>query len=73
MDVKRNQLIETIVWVGIPMLFMIVDWVYKHVFNIEYLELSILLFVVATIYKTYQKYGVSAHRESRGRCRKRKP
>ena len=55
MDVKRNQLIETIVWVGIPMLFMIVDWVYKHVFNIEYLELSILLFVVATIYKTYQK------------------
>ena len=55
MDVKRNQLIETIVWVGIPMLFMIVDWVYKHVFNIEYLELFILLFVVATIYKTYQK------------------
>lgn len=55
MDVKRNQLIETIVWVGIPMLFMIVDGVYKHVFNIEYLELSILLFVVATIYKTYQK------------------
>ena len=54
MDIKRNQLIETIVWVGIPMLFMIVDWVYKHVFNIEYLELSILLFVVATIYKTYQ-------------------
>ena len=51
MDVKRNQLIKTIVWVGIPMLFMIVDWVYKHVFNIEYLELSILLFVVATIYK----------------------
>ena len=46
---------STIVWVGIPMLFMIVDWVYKHVFNIEYLELSILLFVVATIYKTYQK------------------
>ena len=36
MDVKRNQLIETIVWVGIPMLFMIVDRVYKHVFNIEY-------------------------------------
>lgn len=55
MNVKRNQLIETIVWVGIPMLFMIVDWVHKHVFNIEYLELSILLFVVATIYKTYQK------------------
>lgn len=55
MNVKRNQLIETIVWVGIPMLFMIVDWVYKHVVNIEYLELSILLFVVATIYKTYQK------------------
>ena len=55
MDVKRNQLIETIVLVGIPMLFMIVDRVYKHVFNIEYLELSILLFVVATIYKTYQK------------------
>ena len=55
MNVKRNQLIETIVWVGIPMLFMIVDWVFKHVFNIEYLELSILLFVVATIYKTYQK------------------
>ena len=55
MGVKRNQLIETIVWVGIPMLFMIVDRVYKHVFNIEYLELSILLFVVATIYKTYQK------------------
>lgn len=55
MDVKRNQLIETIVLVGIPMLFMIVDWVYKHIFNIEYLELSILLFVVATIYKTYQK------------------
>lgn len=55
MDVKRNQLIETIVWVGIPMLFMIVDGVYKHVFNIEYLELSILLCVVATIYKTYQK------------------
>ena len=55
MNVKRNQLIETIVWVGIPMLFMIVDGVYKHVFNIEYLELSILLFVVATIYKTYQK------------------
>ncbi|WP_370773499.1 hypothetical protein [Faecalibacillus intestinalis] len=55
MDVKRNQLIETIVWVGIPMIFIIVDWVYKHVFNIEYLELSILLFVVTTIYKTYQK------------------
>lgn len=55
MDVKRNQLIETIVLVGIPMLFMIVDRIYKHVFNIEYLELSILLFVVATIYKTYQK------------------
>ena len=55
MDVKRNQLIETIVLVGILMLFMIVDRVYKHVFNIEYLELSILLFVVATIYKTYQK------------------
>ena len=55
MDVKRNQLIETIVLVGIPMLFMIVDWICKHVFNIEYLELSILLFVVATIYKTYQK------------------
>ena len=55
MDVKRNQLIETIVWVGIPILFMIVYRVYKHVFNIEYLELSILLFVVATIYKTYQK------------------
>ena len=55
MDVKRNQLIEAIVWVGIPMLFMIVYRVYKHVFNIEYLELSILLFVVATIYKTYQK------------------
>ena len=55
MNVKRNQLIETMVWVGIPMLFMIVDWVYKHVCNIEYLELSILLFVVATIYKTYQK------------------
>ena len=55
MNVKRNQLIETIVCVGILMLFMIVDWVYKHVFNIEYLELSILLFVVATIYKTYQK------------------
>ena len=55
MDVKRNQLIETIVWVGIPMLFIIVDWVYKHVFNIEYLELSILLFVVTTIYKTNQK------------------
>ena len=55
MNVKRNQLIETIVWVGIPMLFMIVDWVYKHVFNIEYLELYILLFVVSTIYKTYQK------------------
>lgn len=55
MDVKRNQLIETIVWLGIPMLFMIVYRVYKHVFNIEYLELSILLFVVATIYKTYQK------------------
>lgn len=55
MDVKRNQLIETIVGVGIPMLFMIVYRVYKHVFNIEYLELSILLFVVATIYKTYQK------------------
>lgn len=55
MDIKRNQLIEIIVWVGIPMLFMIVDWVYKHVFNIEYIELSILLFVVSTIYKTYQK------------------
>ena len=55
MDVKRNQLIEIIVWVGIPMLFMIVDWVYKHVFNIEYLELSILLFAVETIYKIYQK------------------
>ena len=55
MDVQRTQLIETIVWVGIPMLFMIVYRVYKHVFNIEYLELSILLFVVATIYKTYQK------------------
>ena len=55
MDVKRNHLIETIVLVGIPMLFMFVDRVYKHVFNIEYLELSILLFVVATIYKTYQK------------------
>ena len=55
MNVKRNQLIETIVWVGIPMLFMIVYRVYKHVFNIEYLELSILLLVVATIYKTYQK------------------
>ena len=55
MNVKINQLIETIVWVGIPMLFMIVYRVYKHVFNIEYLELSILLFVVATIYKTYQK------------------
>lgn len=55
MDVKRNQLIETTVWVGIPMLFMIVDKIYKHVFNIEYLELSILLFIVVTIYKTYQK------------------
>lgn len=55
MDVKRNKLIKTIVWVGIPMLFMIVDWIYKHVFNIEYLELSILFFVVTTIYKTYQK------------------
>ena len=58
MDVKRNQLIETIVWVGIPMLFMIVDWVYKHVFNIEYLELSILLFVVATIYKQIANYDL---------------
>lgn len=37
MDVKRNKLIKTIVWVGIPMIFIIVDWVYKHVFNIEYL------------------------------------
>ena len=55
MDVKRNQLIETIVLVGIPMLFMIVDWFYIHVLNIEYLELSILLFIVATIYRTYQK------------------
>ena len=55
MNVKRYHFIETMIWVGIPMLFMIVDWVYKHVFNIEYLELSILLFVVATIYKTYQK------------------
>ena len=55
MDVKRNQFIKKIFWVGIQMLFMIVYWVYKHVFNIEYLELSILLFVVATIYKTYQK------------------
>lgn len=55
MDVKRNQLIETIVWVGIPVLFMMIDWIYKHVFNIEYLELSILLFIVVTIYKTYQK------------------
>lgn len=59
MDVKRNQLIEIIVWVGIPMLFRIVDWVCKHVFNIEYLELSILLFVVATIYKTYQNKNKS--------------
>ena len=58
MNVKRNQLIETIVWVGIPMLFMIVDWVYKHVFNIEYLELSILLFVVQIanydLFQTFQ-------------------
>ena len=73
MDVKRNQLIETIVWVGIPMLFMIVDWVYKHVFNIEYLELSILLFVVATIYKTYQKYAAFGHPECPGHRQKQKP
>ena len=38
MDVKRNQLIETIVWVGIPMLFMIVDRVYKQyrIFRVIY-------------------------------------
>lgn len=55
MNVKRYHFIETIIWVGIPFLFMIVDWFYKHVLNIEYLELSILLFIVATIYRTYQK------------------
>ena len=55
MNVKRNQFIETMIWVGIPFLFMIIDWFYIHVLNIEYLELSILLFIVATIYRTYQK------------------
>ena len=55
MKVKRYHFIETMIWVGIPFLFMIVDWFYIHVLNIEYLELSILLFIVVTIYRTYQK------------------
>lgn len=42
MDVKRNQLIETIVLVGIPMLFMIVDRVYKHVFNIGSINMYLI-------------------------------
>lgn len=54
-NVKRYHFIETMIWVGIPFLFMIIDWFYIHVLNIEYLELSILLFIVATIYRTYQK------------------
>lgn len=55
MDVKINHLIQTLIWVGIPCLFILVDWFYKHVLNIEYLELSILLFIIVTIYRTYQK------------------
>ena len=55
MNVQRYHFIETMIWVGIPFLFMIIDWFYIHVLNIEYLELSILLFIVATIYRTYQK------------------
>lgn len=55
MNVKINHLIQTLIWVGIPCLFILVDWFYKQVFNIEYLELSILLFIIVTIYKTYQK------------------
>ena len=51
MNVKRYHFIETMIWVGIPFLFMIIDWFYIHVLNIEYLE----LFIVATIYRTYQK------------------
>ena len=42
MNVKRYHFIETMIWVGIPFLFMVVDWFYIHVLNIEYLELSIL-------------------------------
>ena len=55
MNVKIYHFIETMIWVRIPFLFMIIDWFYIHVLNIEYLELSILLFIVATIYRTYQK------------------
>ena len=59
MDVKTNHLIQTLIWVGIPCLFILIDWFYKHIFNIEYLELSILLFIIVTIYKTYQNKSKS--------------
>ncbi len=54
MDIKKQHLIETMIWIGIPLLFIVVDWFYKQVLNIEYLELSILLFIVVTIYRVCQ-------------------
>ena len=33
MNAKRYHFIEIMIWVGIPFLFMIIDWFYIHVLN----------------------------------------